>query len=93
MRVFYKASTLPVNIPGKSISSPVAATNLIDMKAITFQFPGLTELAKFRLILQEASLEVNVHELTITCNYCSELMREEAVKLYGAVELQLRERV
>lgn len=53
------------------------------MTPVILQFPDLTQLAKFRFMLKEAYLEMNVQKLTISCD-CSPDMVNEAVTYYGA---------
>jgi|GEM_PF-4617206 len=53
------------------------------MTPVILQFPDLTQLAKFRFTLKEAYLEMNVKNLTISCD-CSSDMINDAVMHYGA---------
>ena len=53
------------------------------MTPVILQFPDLSQLAKFRFTLKEAYLEMNVQNLTISCD-CSTNMINEAVIHYGA---------
>jgi hypothetical protein len=53
------------------------------MTQMTLQFPDLTRLAKFRFMLKESRLEMNVRHLTITCD-CSTETIQEAISGYDA---------
>lgn len=80
---------LSVSTPDKSISSRFTYINADSMTNITLQFPDLTQLAKFRFLLKESFLEMNVRHLTISCE-CSAAMVKEAVINYGATVLLIQ---